>query len=180
MKINEYRIIFVGGIHGVGKSRFIETASRIIEIPSLSASRLITDQRKSPAAIKKRVQNVEENQDALISAIESHPIDGKKFILDGHFSIFDSSDLIRKIPIETFQKLAPAAVVILLDDVDQIQKRLWLRDKRSFQPDLLNKLQQAEREHAENVCRQMEIPLFPARPAEHETAIQFMADCLDP
>jgi hypothetical protein len=38
----------------------------------LSASELITQQRIAPVAINKRVEDVAENQDALITAIELH------------------------------------------------------------------------------------------------------------
>jgi adenylate kinase len=175
-KINEFRIAFVGGIHGVGKSLFSSRASEILKIPRLSASELITQQRKAPAAINKRVQDVRENQDALISAIESHPINGRKFILDGHFCVFDSLDVIHKISIGTFRELAPVAVVVLLDEINRIQERLCVRDKRDIPLDVLNRLQISECDHAEMVCDNLKIPMCLAQPSKHETALQFMAD----
>ena len=180
MKINEFRIIFVGGVHGVGKSEFSNMVSHTLGISHLSASELISQQRKAPAAISKRVQDVGGNQDALITAIESHPIDGRKFILDGHFCVFDSLGMIQKIPIETFRKLAPVAVVVLLDEVDQIQERLRIRDKKNSQPELLKQLQNTEREHAEMVCSHLKIPMCLARSSEYERAIQFTTNHMNP
>jgi adenylate kinase len=133
MNINEFKIIFVGGIHGVGKSQFSNRASQILRIPHFSASELITKQRKAPAAINKRVEDVGDNQDALITAIESHSIKDTKFILDGHFCVFDSADIVQTIPIKTFQKLSPAAVIVLLDEVGRIQHSRQGGDWRSFQ-----------------------------------------------
>ncbi len=179
MKINEFKIIFVGGIHGVGKSQFSNRASQIFRIPHLSASELITKQRKSPAAINKRVEDVGDNQDALITAIESHSIKDTKFILDGHFCVFDSADIVQTIPIRIFQKLSPAAVIVLLDEVGRIQERLRLRDNGDFQSELLTKLQKTEREHAEFVCGNLKIPIFLALPSEHEAAIQFVTNHLN-
>jgi adenylate kinase len=179
MNINEISIIFVGGIHGVGKTIFSAEASRILKVPCLNASSLITQQRKVPAAINKRVQNVAENQNALIRAIESSHIKKKQFILDGHFCVFDSSDVIRKVPSETFQALAPRAAIVLLDDVENIQVRLQKREKRKYDYALLNQLQKIELEHAESVCNLLKIPLFPAWASEHDKAIQFAAGYLN-
>lgn len=159
MNISELRIVFVGGIHGVGKSHFSNKVSRLLGVPILSASKLITHQQKRPAAIQKRVLDIPGNQDALIAAIEARPTVNGKFILDGHFCVLDSSDKIQKIQIETFQKLSPAAVVVLADNIDQIQKRLKIRDKRIFKKGMLNSLQEAELEHAKKVCNHLAIPM---------------------
>lgn len=173
MHINEFKILFIGGIHGVGKTVFSERASRMLKIPRLNASTLITEQRKAPAAINKRVQSVEENQHALVTAIESSPIQGRQLILDGHFCVFDSSDAIRRVPLETFQTLSPIAVVVLHDDVNSIRERLEKRDNREFSFELLNGLQKAEIEHAAEVCNLLNIPLCSASASEHETAFAF-------
>ena len=174
MNINEFSIVFVGGIHGVGKTVFSERASQMLRIPRLNASTLITEQRKAPAAINKRVQSVEENQNALITAIESSPIQSKQFLLDGHFCVFDSSDLIKRVPSDTFRKLAPIAVILLFDDVCKIQERLESRDKRKFDFELLNGLQKAELEHAGEVCSLLKIPMCLASESEHDKALQFV------
>jgi adenylate kinase len=173
MKINEFSIVFIGGIHGVGKTIFSERASQMLKVPHFSASSLITEQRKAPAAINKRVQSVGENQNALITAIEANGIQSKQFLLDGHFCVFDSSDLINKVPLETFRTLAPIAVVVLFDDVNQIQERLEKRDKRKFNFELLNDLQKAELENAEEVCSLLKIPICSASASEHNKALQF-------
>ena len=173
MNIGELRIVFIGGIHGVGKTVFSERASQMLKIPRLNASTLITEQRNAPAAINKRVQSVEENQNALITAIESSPIHSKRFLLDGHFCVFDSSDLIKRVPSETFRTLAPIAVILLFDDVSRIQERLERRDKGKFSFELLSGLQKAELEHAEEVCSLLKIPMCTASASEHDKALQF-------
>jgi adenylate kinase len=174
MNISELSIIFIGGIHGVGKTKFSEMASKLLGVPRLSASELITHQIRSPAAINKRVQNVGKNQNALISAIESYPLKDTKFILDGHFCVLDSLGVIQKIPIETFRELAPVAVIVLLGYLGQIQKRLLYRDKRKFPRGLLNNLQEAEKEHAKRTCRLLNIPICLARGPKHEKTLQFI------
>jgi adenylate kinase len=173
MKISELRIVFVAGMHGVGKTVFSERASQLLGVTRLSASELIAGYMGAPAAINKRVQNVKENQNALIEAIESRQLNDTRLILDGHFCVLDSSDLIQKIPIETFQGLAPVAAIVLCDDIGQIQKRLRIRDQAEFASGLLNDLQLAEIEHAEKVCSLLTIPICLAHTGEYEKALEF-------
>ena len=175
MKINEFQIIFIGGIHGVGKSMFSEKISNFLKIPCLSASKLITEQRKAPAAVNKRVQSVEENQNALITAIELSSIKTRQIFLDGHFCVFDSSDLIRKILLETFRMLSPSAVVLLTDEVEHIRQRLENREGRKFSQELLADLQKVELEHASEVCRVLNIPMCVAEATQHDNAQEFVA-----
>lgn len=174
MKINEFKIAFVGGIHGVGKSSFSSEAARILKIPRISASTLITQQLKAPAAINKRVKDVAENQNALILAIEAQSDLGVSFILDGHFCVFNSSSHIQRISSETFRQLAPVSVVILTDEASAIRQRLNNRDHKDFPTEILDELQKAEISHAKTVCNQWNIPIFVARPSEHKVALDFI------
>jgi adenylate kinase len=178
MNIKEFGIIFIGGIHGVGKTDFSAKASKALDIPCLSASKLIADQRNAPAAINKRVQSVEKNQNALITAIESQNIRGKNFLLDGHFCVFDSTDFVKKVPFGTFRTLAPVAIIVLHDDVDRIRERLQKRDKRTFSTELLNRLQETELEYANEVCNLLKIPMCQARTSEQDKAVRFAASHL--
>jgi len=175
MRINDIRIVFIGGIHGVGKTLFSERASKVVGVPRLSASTLITEQRKAPAAICKRVGNVGSNQTALIEAIESHPLQAKRIVLDGHFCVFDSSGSIVTVPTETFRRLSPVALVVLLEDVEVIQQRLRERDKGEFSVKVLTDLQNAERKHAEVVSRTLKVPLCLVGTSEHPKALEFVA-----
>jgi len=173
VKITEFKILFVGGIHGVGKSGLSNVATKELGIPRLSASELITQQTKAPAALNKRVQDVEKNQDALIAAIESISIKNPKFLLDGHFCVFDSSDTVRRIPLETFKTLGPIAVIVFFDDIDLIQERIRVRDGKVIRAELLDSLQQAEVNHAKEVCSVLKIPICLVRPTEHKSAMDF-------
>lgn len=175
MRINDIRIVFIGGIHGVGKTLFSEQASKAVGIPRLNASTLITEQMKAPAAINKRVCNVEDNQTALIEAIESHPLRAERILLDGHFCVFDSSGSIATVPTETFRRLSPTAVVVLLGEVELVQQRLRERDKREFSIKVLTDLQNAERKHAKDVCRTLKVPLCLVEASDHPRALEFVA-----
>lgn len=176
MRINDIRIVFVGGIHGVGKTHFSDQASKVLGVPHLNASTLIAERRKAPAAVGKRVQNVEDNQAALVAAIESHSVQLGRVLLDGHFCLLDAAGSVVSIPIETFRRLAPVAVVVLLGDIEVIQQRLRDRDRGEFSINLLSNLQSAECTHAETVCSQLNIPMCLVRHAsEHSVALEFMA-----
>lgn len=174
MNIKDLRILFVGGIHGVGKTQFSTRTADDLNMTRLSASALITQQRNAPAAVNKRVHNVVENQGALIAAIEAQPIQSERILLDGHFCVFDVDDRIQRIPVKTFQELAPVGVVLLYDEVATIQVALRKRDGREFTTAVLKELQENEREHAEQICRSLEIPLHACRPTEYASARQFI------
>jgi adenylate kinase len=138
---------------------------------------LITAQRNAPAAIDKRVSSVGDNQDALVKAIESSSIQTRQFLLDGHFCVFDTSDSIQRVPLQTFKTLAPVGVILLFDEVKRIQERLEKRERRKFSLELLESLQQAELEHADKVCKVLNIPLCSVAATEHDNAHQFALRC---
>lgn len=175
MRINDIRILFIGGIHGVGKTLFSEQASKAVGVPRLNASTLISEQIKAPAAINKRVRNVEDNQTALIEALESHLLAAEQLLLEGHFCVFDLSGSIATVPTETFRKLSPVAVVLLLGEVELIQQRLLEREKREFSIKVLTDLQNSERKHAEDVCGTLNIPMCSVGTSEHPKGFEFVA-----
>lgn len=174
MRSNEIQIVFIGGVHGVGKSSFVQKASSHLRIPSFSASELIRQYKRAAADVHKRVQNVEENQDALVAATRTLTVGAGYILLDGHFCVFDADGLVRIVPVDTFRALNVKSVVLLFDDADRIVERLKSRDKRDFDVQSIVALQSAEISHAEYVSKTLDIPLFVTRIKESEEAILFL------
>lgn len=156
--LNE-KIVFVGGIHGVGKSHFSGSLSRQLGIPHASAGELISRQRKMSPRADKKVGDVSGNQDALITAILSSDLAGSPFILDGHFCLLDSAGKVSKIPLSTFQALAPACVLLLIESIEIVRTRLRARDQQEHPAELLEAMQQAEIAHAKGVCSDIGVTL---------------------
>ncbi len=95
-------MIFVSGIHGVGKTYFCTMIKKQLNISSYSASELISKRGKKKLSSDKRTSEIALNQIYLEEAINELNKDSKKFILDGHFCLLDSDQKISRIPREVF------------------------------------------------------------------------------
>ena len=81
-------MIFVCGIHGVGKTHYCKTLSKELELPYFIASDLL-EKRKKQVYIEKRVQNIRENQEILIEVVKKIEQQIRNYILDGHLCLLD-------------------------------------------------------------------------------------------
>ena len=160
-KKKSVKIIFVGGIHGVGKSTICAQACFKNGFIHLIASDLIQKfdsesllQKKSD----KKVANVQENQDKLLAGLQISIQEGCRYLLDGHFCLFGSGREILNIPIAIFKQINPHELVVLTDSPSAIQKRLKARDSKNYYQHILQQMQDREIKHAENVGKALNIP----------------------
>jgi adenylate kinase len=63
------RIIFIGGVHGVGKTTLCKKIESRFNIEHFSASNLIAKEKAEEHLRNKQVENITENQDFLVTAI---------------------------------------------------------------------------------------------------------------
>lgn len=90
------KIIFISGIHGVGKNYIANILKKYSKINVYSASDLIKKYSEMDTDINKKVFNIESNQQNLISSINIFVKD-ELFILLGHFCLFDKHYRIKKL-----------------------------------------------------------------------------------
>ena len=95
-------IIFVGGIHGVGKSTLCKKACELIGIKYLSASSVLNWAKVNNNQKSKKVQDITQTQDLLINGLKKFITDEKVYLLDGHFCLLNKRSEICKIPVGTF------------------------------------------------------------------------------
>lgn len=155
-------IIFVGGIHGVGKSKLCREFATEFGLTHIIASDLIKSLKTTQTS--KRVKDVGENQSTLIEALEKRILHGKANLLDGHFCLLGENDEIQEIPKSTFQDISPIAALVLYEDITIIKSRLEGRDGNFYKTSLLTKLQEHEIQHAKLVCESLNIPLQITKP----------------
>lgn len=153
-------MLFVGGIHGVGKTFLGKKIANKINVPHFSSSNLIALQKQQAFETDKRIQKVEENQDFLIEAIRSLNIPTKNFILDGHFCLLNKEEKIMRIPQDTFVNLNPNAILIIKDSIEMIFQRLKKRDNQIYSLALLELFQQEEIQYAKEIANLIDVPLF--------------------
>jgi len=174
------RPIFIGGIHGVGKSTVASKVCTELNFPHLTASEVIHKFKE-----KKLIESVDEgklsndinlNQDVLISALNHMVINNTNYILDGHFTLFDSEGTIQQVPTSTFSVINPIGLFVIIDKPESIRSRLLLRDKKTYCKIKLEEMQNAELDHASNVAKYLGVDLHEISPISGHIIKEYIID----
>lgn len=153
------KIIFVAGIHGVGKSTLCEKLVTKLNIPCYSSSDLINRLKKNTFTEDKAVANVFDNQDILLSALKKF-VDKDRFLLDGHFALFNSHHEVQLVPEQTFKSISPVAICVLTCDAELALKRVETRDKVKHSISAYKALSATELTQAKEIAAKLSVPLF--------------------
>ena len=150
-------LIFLAGIHGVGKGYFCDKLLEEVKIPGYGASQLIREGR-GEVSIDKKVGDVQNNQDILLEQIQKKAQSGL-FILEGHFCLLDKENNIEDIPLSTFHEINPKEIFLLEAPVKDIQRNLNNRDSVKYDLDLIARLIEREREYSLKVASELDISI---------------------
>jgi adenylate kinase len=122
-------IIFIGGVHGVGKTTFCKPIALEVGFEHVTASLLIKERKASAINDKsKAVQSVDDNQKILIAAIDERRSKGKNLLIDGHFTLLTPAGKIALVDVLVFEKIAPTSIAVLTDAPEAIWSRIKQRD----------------------------------------------------
>ncbi len=175
-----HKIIFIGGVHGIGKTPLCKSICTKFNVIHHSASKLITKYSHIKFPSNKRVENIKRNQDALICAINKYLDTNKNYLLDGHFCLLDQDGVVAKIPLSTFTAISPMAIILLHDDPSNIYCCLQDRDGEIYDMDLLSSFQKQEFHYSRLVATKLNIPYLKAKPStDREIIDKFLADILE-
>lgn len=154
-------IIFVAGVHGVGKTTVCVQVAESLRIPHFSASGLIKAEKADAIAQNgKAVADVDGNQELLIRGVRR--ILGQhhgSIILDGHFTLLKPDGSVEAIPVDVFRSLHLDAIVVYRDESQKISERLNDRDNAHPNPDAIERHQLLELDQARLVATELSIPL---------------------
>lgn len=150
------KIVFVTGVHGVGKSYTVKKISSLLSIPCYSASSLI-EKYNYISKTEKTVENIFENQGYLLEAINECILENF-FILDGHSVLINSRMKFEKIPFSVFQSLNVCLIVLISDDPRKIVERLEVRDSKKYSINFVKKFQKKEMEYDNYLSKKIKIP----------------------
>ena len=150
-------IVFVGGIHGVGKSTFCKEVSNQLNLNYLSASAVLKWEELNVDVKNKKVEDIPYTQDRLIRGLNLLVNPDEKYLLDGHFCLFDKDGQVSTVPLSTFENINPLMLVVVLGDTQEIQKRLNERDNKGYSVEDLNTMQKYEVEHSILVSKSLGI-----------------------
>lgn len=158
------KVVFVGGVHGVGKSSMCEAFVNKFGFTHKSASQLIGE-AKSEAIAKngKAVKDIAGNQQLLIQAVSEIRASGRNLLLDGHFAILNAEHQPTPLPTNVFFDLAIDSIIAVYDIPNSIASRLANRDTESMGQDEIDLLQTLELDRAKQVSKELNLPFVKLR-----------------
>jgi len=152
-------MIFISGVHGIGKSFFCDKVKTDLGIATYSASQLISERKHAGFASDKLIPDIDDNQQYLLMAVRELNETTREYLLDGHFCLLDSAGQVTRIPLGTFLSLKPEAIVLLTENPDIIAERRKHRDQIDHESDAIQDFQQEEVTYATEVAKTLGVPL---------------------
>lgn len=169
-------MIFISGVHGVGKTYFSNIVKEKLGIQSYTASSLITERKHSGFGKDKLIPDIDENQQYLLAAVADLRGKSTDFILDGHFCLLNEKGEVTRIPLDTFTVLHPDAIVLLTEKPEIIASRRESRDAQQESPESIEKFQEEEKKYAKEVSNLIGAKLFiSSGQADLDSAISFIS-----
>ncbi|MBD2298869.1 ATP-binding protein [Nostoc sp. FACHB-190] len=165
------KIIFVGGVHGVGKTTFCNEILSNFNIKYFSASHLISLEKEEKDFHNKQVGNIPGNQDILLTAIDKYLRNDDWYLLDGHFCLLNKNNEITPIPYSTYKGICPSAILVLVDHPENIYNKLIARDSIKYELTLLESFQKQEIAYAEYIKDNLNIPYLMCNTTEVQDTI---------
>lgn len=157
--MDKRKIIFVGGVHAVGKGTICKKIAQKYNFEHLSASQVLRWEEISNAE-NKVVKDIEMTQDRLLTNLNKIIQPDKKYLLDGHFTLLDTNGVPKKIDKTTFIGIQPKSIILITCDPQVILERLIKRDNTKYKLETIEEMQAMEIEHATYISKMLCVPLF--------------------
>lgn len=161
-------IIFIGGIHGVGKGTICKEIASKTDLVHITASEILKWDEIS-SSDNKLVNNISSTQERLINGLNGLIKNDKRYLLDGHFCLLNSNGIPCKIDEDTFDSINPKIISIVIDDIEKIVDRLEKRDNKKYDIKILDELQQMEIEYAKYLSKKYSIPYIEIRNNDYKS-----------
>ncbi|NCP76451.1 ATP-binding protein [Shewanella vesiculosa] len=174
-------VIFVAGVHAVGKTTACEKASRSLKIPYYTASGLIRSEKESAISkVGKGVADIVGNQELLIRGVKRVFEQSKsgKIILDGHFTLLKTDGTVETIPEEVFSALELDAIVVFYDEPISIAERLAERDSTNADPVDIEHHQCREMDSAHSIADKLNIPIKKLKAFDDDGFLKLIHKCI--
>ena len=152
-------ISFIGGIHGVGKSTICRQICDELKLEYLSASELLKWREVNDDFKNKKVKSIPATQDRLIISLRNIIQKDKCYLLDGHYCLLNNKNDVINIPLETFKKINPISLNLIIGDIAEIKNRLEKRDNRPYNYKLLERMQNSELSYAKHLSKTLGVTL---------------------
>ena len=153
-------MIFVAGVHGVGKTSLCEKLASKIGIQHKSAGQIIRE--VDPTALSgatKAVSDIDRTQELLLEGVDRIRRERNNLLLDGHFALVNGLGRIDAIAHDVFEALAINGIILFHASPRQIYERLSARDANPLPFDMLEELQAVEVAAAESIAKSLAISI---------------------
>nr|WP_171909795.1 ATP-binding protein [Aquisalimonas asiatica] len=161
------QVIFVAGIHGVGKTSLCAAIAGQEGMQHHSAGRIIRDEDAAALSGEtKAVSNINHTQRLLVNGVNRIRQGERALLLDGHCALVNGSGQVEAIGQEVFDALDLAGIILVYDSPKRIYERLVARDSTSFTVATLTKLQSVEIAAADAIAQGLGIPIIRVRAAD--------------
>jgi adenylate kinase len=153
-------LIFLAGVHGVGKGFLGAPAASTLGISHFTASQIIREEKGQVTwGADKKTADLDDNQSALIRGVTRKRLTCREVLLDGHFVLRNSEGRLTPLEKFVFKELQLAGVVLLTEETQIIVDRIERRDGCKIDASEIFELAEAEYTHARKVCDELKIPI---------------------
>ena len=151
-------MIFVTGIHGVGKSVYSHKLAEQLDIPWYSASSIIRSLDSERIYPQKLVDTIDSNQQLLINGCLQLNERHKDYVLDGHVCLLNTNGEVEEINPLVFEAIGVKKLIIVVADAETIQKRVADRDKLEWSLQMIEDFQNREIKYAKHIADKLGVP----------------------
>lgn len=152
--------VLVAGAHGVGKTHLAKPAAELLGFRYATASQLIREERGHATWTEtKQVTQIDENQIALVRAVERILNSGEQLLLDGHLVLRSRPNEHQRLSESVFRSLRCRQIIVLTAPVDVLQSRMWGRGDETWSGDELAAFSEAEVQHGREVASRLGIEI---------------------
>lgn len=116
-------ILFVTGIHAVGKSTLCQTLSEYFSAPYYSASDIIKTERKSIETPRRYNSEIDKNASLFKVGIENLLPKHKNLIVDGHTVLLNEKQKPHLVEMSIFENLSIECVLLLVGNLELLVER---------------------------------------------------------
>lgn len=154
-------MLFVGGVHAVGKTFLLKPACEGLGLRHATASQLIREQRGLATWTPSRMANdIDENQRALVDAARRLTGACEGVVLDGHFVLRRETNAHEKINAIIFADLMIRGAILLECSSAIVLERLRQRGDDTWTIAEIERFAETEALHGKAVCSALGIPLL--------------------
>lgn len=173
-------VIFVGGVHGVGKSSMCASVAETMGAVHYTASTLIREAKhEALSSTTKRAQDVLGNQELLLKRFfELTSNFPESVLLDGHYTILNTHGEFIKLSPDLFASLGISCFICIQDEAGSIVERLKERDGNSHSIEEIDRHQHAELSHAAMVAQALGRVVHVVKAFDTDSLVSTIVECV--